>query len=76
MLHSRFTDGPTTELTRLEQDHVAAAAHLGVAMLERANLLDARVPGTGVSHALGAPRTLSYLWERRLCDPRYMALGL
>ncbi|HEX8035076.1 MAG TPA: GNAT family N-acetyltransferase, partial [Ktedonobacterales bacterium] len=76
MVRIPFTDGPTTELTRLEHEHAAAAAYLGVAMLERANLLDARVPGMGVSHAPGARRTLSHLWERRLCDPRYMALGM
>ncbi|MGZ3716405.1 MAG: GNAT family N-acetyltransferase, partial [Ktedonobacterales bacterium] len=76
MVRIPFTDGPTTELTRLEHEHAAAAAHLGVAMLERANLLDARVPSMGIAHASGARRTLSHLWERRLCDPRYMALGM
>lgn len=64
-----------TQLARLEPEHAAAAAHLGVAMLGRAYLLDARVPGASGSLASNAWRTLSQLWERRLCDPRYMAFG-
>ncbi len=69
-------DGPTTRITRLEHEHAAAAAHLGVAMLERACLLDARVPGAGVSATPNAWRALAHLWERRLCDPRYMSFGM
>lgn len=69
-------DGPTTQIARLEHEHAAAAAHLGVAMLERAYLLDTRVPGLGISLTPRAWHTLSRLWERRLCDPRYIAFGM
>lgn len=69
-------DGPTTQLTRLEHEHAAAAAHLGVSMLERASLLDARVPGAGISAMPNVWHTLSRLWEHRLCDLRYTAFGM
>lgn len=77
MFSDPLVDGPTTRITRLEHEHAAAAAHLGVAMLERAFELDARVPGGDVSPTPNAAwRTLSHLWERRLCDPRYTSFGM
>lgn len=76
MSNTSLVDGPTTQLAPLEHEHAAAAAHLGVAMLERAHRLDARVPSAGVALTSDAWRTLSRLWERRLCDPRYTSFGM
>ena len=68
--------GPMTRIARLEFEHAAAAAHLGVTMLERAYRLDTRAPGADISLTPHAWRSLVHLWERRLCDPRYTSFGM
>ena len=69
-------DRAATHIGRLEHEHAADAADLGVAMLARAHLLDRRVPNGSIIRAIEARQTLAHVWERRIASPRFAGFGL